>query len=807
MRRPAPGPPPHSPRSPERDATQSGWRAQPQSDWDESAEDNSFGDKVAWTEPSSEWGADSLAGTQETDGPGWQGSDAGLNSEIAERGSKDSGWEDPVGWGGFSSATHPRPEGLDLPPPNAIPGPPPPPAPTGRRPRPLPGQNDPTPPPAARGDHLPLPPPGTKPGPPPPPAPTGRRARPLPGQNDPTPPPASDPFESAPDAQAYESAPFHEESSLERAPTMEIQPEGGIATQTSAWANVRPDRTMELDPQPQRQLSARSQLDESQETPIVLAPTSPSRPEAGGTSESAFKTEEELIDLPPSEASLVESQRLPKGRPQPPHSRRVPAAAPKPLPFGDESDDSFNLDAPSESKWEVFQSEGFALEDIPGKGSPRRASGAPVQRGWDEPLPSEELGAPSRRTKDAPSELRGPTIGLDDDSLGLDSHSLLLAELGASAGILSEDVLDESALPHVGPASDQGFVSGDESWEGLALADDEAPQSVAERVSGLWQGDVFWGLLSVGAILTGPLLIAAAWSYYGLEGPARRFHAWHLTLNANSFLGLYAGLAAAILVLLNLNYILRRRLNWFKKISMRTWLNVHMICGILAGSLALVHSGLEASNIPARICAFAMAFAIASGLFGRYVLAHVPRRQEGDLASRAQLATLLAQLRGDLRRQLTPYPQLREAALTALSEVEVQKPKRGIGMVVDLFLGDVTQRRRELALGNRFRDLLDLEVSNDGELEELLNETLELIHLHGRVNRRLSHFEGIRDLMDSWRGLHMILALIMVGALVVHVTIGFLYGNLRWGAPSDEPAGVRAPQEPGQGPGDGGEDK
>ena len=100
--------------------------------------------------------------------------------------------------------------------------------------------------------------------------------------------------------------------------------------------------------------------------------------------------------------------------------------------------------------------------------------------------------------------------------------------------------------------------------------------------------------------------------------------------------------------------------------------------------------------------------------------------------------------------------------------------------------------------GNRFRDLLDLEVSGDGELEELLNETLELIHLHGRVNRRLSHFEGIRDLMDSWRGLHMILALIMVGALVVHVTIGFLYGNLRWGAPSEAPAGVRAPQEPGQ---------
>jgi len=192
-----------------------------------------------------------------------------------------------------------------------------------------------------------------------------------------------------------------------------------------------------------------------------------------------------------------------------------------------------------------------------------------------------------------------------------------------------------------------------------------------------------------------------------------------------------------------------------------------------------------------------MAFAIASGLFGRYVLAHVPRRQEGDLASRAQLATLLAQLRGDLRRQLTPYPQLRDAALTALSELEVQKPKRGLGMIWDLFAGDITQRRRELKLGDRFRELLDLEVSNDGELEGLLNETLELIHLHGRVNRRLSHFEGIRDLMDSWRGLHMILALIMVGALVVHVTIGFLYGNLRWGAPSDEPAGVRAPQEPG----------
>ncbi|MBL4847323.1 MAG: hypothetical protein JKY65_17525 [Planctomycetes bacterium] len=694
----------------------SGWRAEPSGEWDESRP-TGVAPGVAWTEPSSEWGVDSLAGTQSAD-------------EVSE--SDESSWEAPRGWGGLSSATYARPD-------------------------------------------LGLPAPGTVPGAPPPPAPLTARKRALPGQNDPTPAPTYDDSD-------FGVAGGTGSGAAERAPD---EP-AAAATQTSAWANARPDRTLEIDPEqpPERSLGERSQLDESQETPIVFA--------TGAVNSGILQTDEELIELPPSEASLAHSNRLPQPPRRPPGSRGVPPGGRRAL--GDESDESFNLDAPSESKWEVFQSEGtYGLEEISAEGAPGRAM--PPEK-WDS-VPSKDPREPLR-TGPAASELRGPTIALDDS---LDSHSLLLAELGASAGILSDhDLDDESHLQDVSPfasASDQGLVPVDESWEGLALSQDEPPQSVAERVGGLWEGGVLWGLLSVGAALLGPLLIWVAWSYFGLPGPERRWHAWHPYLNANNFLGLLAGVASAVLVFSNLFYIVRRRLNWFRQLSMRTSLNTHMLFGITAGSLALLHSGLEASNIPARICAFAMAFAIASGLFGRYVLAHVPRRQEGDLASRAQLATLLAQLRGDLRRQLVPYPQLREAALTALSEVETSKPKRGFAMVWDLFLGDVTQRRRELSLGNRFRDLLDAEVSHDGELEGLLNETLELIHLHGRVNRRLSHFEGIRDLMDSWRGLHMILALIMVGALLVHVTIGFLYGNLEWGPPNPDRVGERAPQEPG----------
>ncbi|HBP16557.1 MAG TPA: hypothetical protein DEA08_02025 [Planctomycetes bacterium] len=516
----------------------------------------------------------------------------------------------------------------------------------------------------------------------------------------------------------------------------------------------------------------RSELDESTETPIVL----PGRP--SGSDFGDFGTADEVIDLPPED--VVESHRMPRSRPRPLGPSDAELGA---LSGPREADsDSFYLESPSESAWEAFRSDDMV--------DPHAGPLQPLSEGWSAaaaPPP------PRPRALSRSSGFKGPTIDLH----GSESvPSLPLAEAGASQGIFSESLLTSDSREPNFPSEDapddpewrrldesfEGTFPSAESWEGLALPQ-EASQSVAQRMGNLWSGEGLWLLLTVGGALLGPLLIWAGWQYYSLADSARPNHSLHRLLNANRPIGLWAGIVGSVLFVANLTYVLRRRFGFLSKlVSMRAWLNWHMVFGVTGGSLILVHSGLLAGNLVARISAAAIFVAIVSGLFGRYFLAHVPRRQEGDTADRAELAALLGELRGDLRKRLAPYPKLRAAALEALSAAEEQGDEEQgfFAIMLDMVLGPIRRRAREQLLAQRFRKLLDMEASADPELEELLEEVLDLLYLHGRLHRRLSQFEGVQDLMDTWRGLHMILALVMLATMFVHIAIAIQYGNLKF---------------------------
>lgn len=313
----------------------------------------------------------------------------------------------------------------------------------------------------------------------------------------------------------------------------------------------------------------------------------------------------------------------------------------------------------------------------------------------------------------------------------------------------------------------------------------------AERLAGLWRGDLLWVLLSAGGALLGPALLAAGWDYYGLADPERPGHPWDRTLGSGGGLGLAFGVAGSALFLLNLTYVLRRRLGLLREwVSLRLWLNVHFVCGLTGGSLILVHSALGASNLVARISAAAIAAAIASGLFGRYVLAHLPRRTGGEAADRPELAVHLARLRARLRQRLAGHPELLEAAREALaghrrdalSQVSQadgridEDARLGLGFALPLLVEDLRAFVRNRALGRRLRRLA---AEAGGEAPALVEETLELVRLHGRLDRRLAQLPAVQDLMDTWRALHMILALILVVTMALHVTIALTYSRLQ----------------------------
>lgn len=387
-----------------------------------------------------------------------------------------------------------------------------------------------------------------------------------------------------------------------------------------------------------------------------------------------------------------------------------------------------------------------------------------------------------------PDSDMGPVFGTESQSdIGLIPLPGEAAPIAPPRRMPSASQVSEEIASHVsgmGRVSGMGSVSGMGGVSGTGAVGAKA--TPLSRLAGLWRGDTLWILLSMGGALLGPILIVAAWEYYGLDRAARPNHEWDRQLSPGGSMGLWFGVAGSILFLLNLTYVLRRRFFLFAKIvSLRLWLNLHFVFGLTGGSLILIHSSLYATNLVARISSAAIAVAVASGIFGRYVLSHVPRREEGETADRIELAVYLAQLRGDLRRKLKSYPRLRTMALQALAQSAPPEDggQRGLGLVPGMILADIrafTTRRR---FNKQLRKLLEEEArGGDEELEELIEETLEMVRLHGQLGRRLSQYEGVHDLMGIWRALHMILALIMVVSMVLHVVIVLNYSRISlWG--------------------------
>ena len=316
------------------------------------------------------------------------------------------------------------------------------------------------------------------------------------------------------------------------------------------------------------------------------------------------------------------------------------------------------------------------------------------------------------------------------------------------------------------------------------------------RLLKLWQGDALWILLSVGAAAIGPALVTVGWDYYGLEKVDRIHHPLHEALKPSGQMGLWLGIAGSTLFLLNLSYVLRRRLGFLRSwISLRTWLNVHFLCGLAGGSLILAHSALLANNMVARISSAAIGVAVFSGIFGRYVISHLPRlrdererKQEDlrismrsqeemvhdELRERQEHAERLGFVRRELRTRLADYPDLREMALNALEKGD-KVQAQGLLFVIPLILGDLTAWWRGRRLAGKLRALARRQ--GDAELRKVMEETLRLVAAQRKIERRLGQAEAVQDLMDSWRLLHLLMAVIVLATMFLHVVINMTYNS------------------------------
>lgn len=253
--------------------------------------------------------------------------------------------------------------------------------------------------------------------------------------------------------------------------------------------------------------------------------------------------------------------------------------------------------------------------------------------------------------------------------------------------------------------------------------------------------------------------------FYLSDLEARVEHSAYETLRPGGLIGHGYGIVGTILILANLLYLARRRLARWSLGSMATWLNLHVFTGLLGSLLILFHSAFQFRTPIAVVTAASLGIVVVTGIAGRYLYALTPR------PDRTALEQALESL-----DELTPGCSTRVYHALAIHKVTQVDTHRWLLAK----LAAVPKWASEA----RARGFLVSYVIEDAPVSHVLDrKERRRFRKAKRAVRRYATREvvavGASSLLQSWRGFHRLLALILVLLVPVHIAVAWVYGY-RW---------------------------
>jgi len=285
----------------------------------------------------------------------------------------------------------------------------------------------------------------------------------------------------------------------------------------------------------------------------------------------------------------------------------------------------------------------------------------------------------------------------------------------------------------------------------------------------LFRALVLWttGTLSFVAFLW---VLIWQWDYYGSARFERPFHEAHSVLRSSGKVGLTTGIWASALFVLNLGYLVRKRLLNIKIFGpLRMWMDAHVLTGLIGGGLVVFHSTLAPSSALGTLALFAMTITVLTGIVGRTSYIRVPRSVEGRELELGQVQEEL-----DSCRQLLEYAGV-HAEWMDNSRPQARVHRTGlVGCFMAMIVGDM-QRRMDYRR-------LKKHILATPELKPAIRKVLPLVKDYCMHWQWLIRYHELRNLISSWRFFHRWLAILMLCVVICHVVVAIWFGNLSfWG--------------------------
>ncbi len=275
------------------------------------------------------------------------------------------------------------------------------------------------------------------------------------------------------------------------------------------------------------------------------------------------------------------------------------------------------------------------------------------------------------------------------------------------------------------------------------------------------------GLLASAAFAVWVLVRLEGFTYYTTPLAVRGYAGMHRALRPSGPYGQTFGVFGGVLMLVPFLYMLRKRfVRWTWAGSMKTWLEVHLFCGILGPILITFHTSFKFNGIISAAY-WAMVVVVLSGFIGRYLYVRIPRTIRGTEVSRSELDAHAEALLSDLVRTAGTSPWLERVRL-------LTDPAHVRGSVGGLLFGEVGLRLKLRALAREIRTS-DLSYAQQDRLVQLTTERALLV-------RRIAYLQKTKTAFGLWHVFHVPLVyfLLLIACVHVSVTLYLGYVPFRW---------------------------
>lgn len=262
--------------------------------------------------------------------------------------------------------------------------------------------------------------------------------------------------------------------------------------------------------------------------------------------------------------------------------------------------------------------------------------------------------------------------------------------------------------------------------------------------------------------------VTASWGsdYYLTSLPARAFHSGHDLFAPHALVGHGYGVFGTLMILVGVaGYSVRKRWARLHRLGkLKNWLDVHIFLCTLGPYLVLLHTSFKFGGV-VSIAFWSMTVVVASGVFGRYVYAHIPKTVHGQFLSLQVVLDRRNELLESLKDRVTP--EVLAWAEGPIPDIAGHPP--------GLFNGLLLAIRSDLGRGRRERRVASV-LRQAGISSDESGELMAVLRDESRTREQLILLTPFQRLFHYWHVLHLPLALVMLMILVVHVGIAVAFG-------------------------------